>query len=94
MYKRQLYNRSGTAQALPEERARQFEAQYHYAQDICEYVKTLLGYANSGQRSKEGDRSQKAIFEENESNLGGRGNANFANFMARQAEMRRRAAGN
>ena len=89
-----LYNRSGTAQALPEERARQFEAQYHYAQDICEYVKTLLGYANSGQRSKEGDRSQKAIFEENESNLGGRGNANFANFMARQAEMRRRAAGN
>lgn len=90
-----LLNRSGTAQALPEERARQFEAQYHYAVDICEYVKALLGYANSGQRSKEGDRSQKAIFEENESNLGGKGNANFANFMAgRTQARRRRAAGN
>lgn len=90
-----LLNKTGTAQALPEEQARQFEAQYHYAQDICEYVKALLGYANSGQRSKEGDRSQKAIFEENESNLGGKGNANFANFMAgRTQARRRRAAGN
>lgn len=90
-----LLNKTGTAQALPEEQARQFEAQYHYAQDICEYVKALLGYANSGQRSKEGDRSQKAIFEENESNLGGKGNANFANFMAgRTQALRRRAAGN
>lgn len=87
-----LYNRSGTAQALPEAQARQLEAQYHYAQDICEYVKALLGYANSGQRSKEGDRSQKAIFEENESALGGRGNANFANFMAGQVQARRRRA--
>lgn len=87
-----LLNKTGTAQALPEEQARQFEAQYHYAQDICEYVKALLGYANSGQRSKEGDRSQKAIFEENESNLGGKGNANFANFMAGRTQARRRRA--
>lgn len=89
---RKLLN-AGTSQNLPEAQAAQFQEQFEYAYDICEYVKGLMDYASSGERSKKNSYYRDSFLEAQDS-FGGKGNENYANFMARQAERRRRAAGN
>lgn len=86
--------KAGTSQNLPEAQAAQLQEQYNYASDICEYVKGLMAYSSRGERGKK-DPGDRAAFLDVQNSFGGKGNENYANFMAGQAEIRRRrAAGN